>query len=451
MSELPRRGDVVRHKYQIERLIGQGGMAVVFSAVHLHMQQRVALKLLRPEAPRDPAIIERFVREARAAGRLQGPHAARVIDVDAHDDGTPFIVMEYLEGSDLLALLRQRTLGVAEAVGYVREACEAIGEAHALGIIHRDVKPANLFLSHTRVGPPIVKVLDFGISKVLEDTRITEEHVGMGSAEYMSPEQMRSAADVDARSDVWSLGVTLYELCTQQTPFHADGVGAVIAAVLTRDPAPPRQHRPDLPPGLDAVILRCLDRNPAHRFSSAAELSLALAPYGGPPAPAPAIAPAATPPGGARIPPLAFVAAAVGALIVLIIAFGLGSGKGGGAPAAKPKRERFQIDGDTVVDNETRLVWQRRPAPQAMDWSSARAHCARSGGYHLPEIEELRSLIAILNAVPPLDPENFTAEPIDVFWSASPAGPGAAMVVHFSKAHSASSVVSARNRVRCVR
>jgi serine/threonine-protein kinase len=414
-------------------------MAVVFAAMHLHLQQRVAIKLLKPGTPREPEIIERFLREARAAGRLDGPHVARVLDVDTLEDNTPFIVMELLEGCDLAQLLKQRPLSPVEAVTYVREACQGIAEAHALGIIHRDVKPANLFLAKRRTGEPVIKVLDFGISKLLEDTRITEQQVGMGSAEYMSPEQMKSAADVDARTDVWSLGVTLYELCTGRTPFHADHVGGVLTAVLTKPPATPQQWRPDLPPGLAAVILRCLEKDPQRRYASVAELSNALAPF------ATASAPNADAPSAGRtLSPMAGVAIALVALIVAIVAFGLGRGG--------PPPERFKLDTETLLDAETKLTWQRHPAAAAMDWNAARQHCQRVGGGHrLPTIEELKGLLVVTTREPPLDPASFPTTAIDVYWSSTTAGPGAAWAVHFSNGRTAETAVTARNRVRCVR
>lgn len=436
-------GDILRQKYRLEELLGQGGMAVVHAATHLTLQQRVAIKLLKPGTPRQPEVIERFLREARAASRMEGLNVARVLDVETLDDGTPFIVMELLDGCDLAALVRRRQLSCAEAVGYVREACQAIAEAHALGIIHRDVKPANLFLAKKRTGEPVIKVLDFGISKLSEDTRITEQHTGMGSAEYMSPEQMRSAGDVDGRTDVWSLGVTLYELVTGRTPFHADTVGNVLAYVLARDPAPPRQHRPDLPAGLEAVILRCLEKDPAKRYPTVAALSAALAPF------ATAAAPAGSTAAPAKrgISPIAGVSIGIAALIVLIIAFGLGRGRG-----SPPAPDRFTLEADTLVDHEKKLTWQRHPASSAMDWSSARSHCLRvGGGYRLPTAEELKSLVQVTTTSPPLDPESFPTSAIDVFWSGTNAGPGAAWAVHFSTGRTAESVVSARNRVRCVR
>ncbi len=445
---------MLRGKYRVERLLGQGGMAYVVAAWHLHLEQRVAIKLLRPEVAEQGEVVERFLREARAASRLEGGHVTRVLDVDTLPGGPPFIVMEYLEGSDLAAVLRDRApLPLPEVADWVRQACAGIAEAHALGIIHRDLKPANLFLARKRSGEAVVKVLDFGISKLLEDTRITRAAVGMGSAEYMSPEQMRSAGDVDARTDLWSLGVTLYELCTGATPFHAESVAQVGAAVLTREPTPPQRLRPELPSGLEAVILRCLDKDPERRFASAVELGKALAPFAVTPPvePVPGLRARAIPPG--RPPrgfsPLAGVAVSVLALVVVMVAFvvGRGSGPGSGAAAA-----RFALDGGVLYDAEARLAWQRKPAPGSMDWASAKTYCAhQSGGYRLPEVEELTSLLAVTAATPPPDPASFSTTAVDVFWSASAAGPGAASVVHFSTATRGTSVTSERNRVRCVR
>ena len=454
MTAPPSAGDVIRQKYVVEGLLGQGGMAVVLSAMHLHLQQRVAIKLLRPETAQGPEVIERFLREARAASRLAGANVARVIDVDTLEDGTPFIVMEHLDGCDLAQRLRERPLAPSEAAGYVRQACLAIAEAHGLGIVHRDLKPANLFLARRRGGEAIVKVLDFGISKVLEDTRITQEMVGMGSAEYMSPEQMRSAGDVDGRTDLWSLGVTLYELTTGTTPFHAEGVGRVCAAVMTRDPVPPRRLRPDLPAGLETVILRCLEKDPARRFASAQDLAAALAPFADPAGPAALALPAphAGGAGGGRargLTPLVGGLVASLGLLVVIAAFIVGRGRPGASPP-----DRYRLDADTLSDAQTGLTWQRRPAAHTMDWSAARAHCAGVGaGFRLPEVDELQGLLAVTTREPPLDPGAFSTAAVDVFWSGAraPEGSGAAWVVRFSDGRRATSVVSAKNRVRCVR
>jgi tRNA A-37 threonylcarbamoyl transferase component Bud32 len=435
-------GAVIRQKYRIGPVLGQGGMAVVFAADHLLLAQPVALKVLRPDVPAEPLVVERFLREARATLRLEGRHVARVLDVDVLDDGTPFIVMERLIGTDLFALARSRPLSIAEAVGYVREACEAIGEAHQKGIIHRDVKPANLFLARTPEGYDVLKVLDFGISKVALDTRLTAEEVGMGSAEYMSPEQIRSAATVDVRSDVWSLGATLYELTTGATPFHAETASAVLAKVLEGAPVPPRQVRPELPEGLAQVISRCLEKDPARRFASAAELSRALTPFAteGPPTRV-----LRAPVGKRGVPAGAFVAALLVAAIAAVLVFG---------PRLRPAASgaRFSVDGDVVLDREAQLTWQRIPAPAALDWTAAAAHCAKAGqGYRLPTSGELEGLLAVLTVEPPLDAQAFSRTPVDVFWSATKGAEGTARVVSFANGAATEAVVSARKRVRCVR
>ena len=445
-------GDVLRGKYRVERLLGQGGMAYVIAAWHLHLEQRVAIKLLRPEIVQQPEVATRFLREARAAGKLEGANVAKVIDVDTLDNGSPFIVLEYLEGADLAQILRERApLPPAEVAGWVQQACTAIAEAHALGIIHRDLKPANLFLAKKRSGETVIKVLDFGISKLLEDTRLTQTAVGMGSAEYMSPEQMRSAAEVDARADIWSLGVTLYELLVGKTPFYADGVGQVAAAVLMKEPTPPRKRRADIPAGLEAVILRCLDKNPARRFAGAAELSAALAPFSGT-APPPSMA---RPPSslsdplprkGQMLPLLVAAGIAALTLVVVVVAFALGDK--GKAPAAA---SRFQVAGDTLVDTEAHRVWQLKPMPRTTDWAGAKAYCAHAGGgFRLPDVDELVGLLAVTTA-PGVDPSDFPTDAVDVYWSSISAGTSSAMVVHFAGGTSKSDLVINRNRVRCVR
>jgi eukaryotic-like serine/threonine-protein kinase len=280
-----RPGDIIKGKYRVDRMLGEGGMGVVVAAHHLALDQRVAIKLLQPALLAVLAVVERFAREARAASKIESDHVARVTDVDALDDGTPFMVMEYLDGHDL-SIVRERGLGVPipTAVGYVLEACEAIGEAHRRGIVHRDIKPANLFVSKKSDGRSRVKVLDFGISKIgvgeATSPKVTSTGAVMGSAEYMSPEQMLSTRDVDARTDIWALGVTLYELLTGRVPFSGETVTQIYTIVMTTTPTPPSALRADVPPGLDAVILRCLARDREARYGSIAELTAALAPYG---------------------------------------------------------------------------------------------------------------------------------------------------------------------------
>jgi serine/threonine-protein kinase len=275
-------GDVVADKYRVERILGVGGMGVVVAARHVALGQQVALKLLLPTSARDDSARVRFEREARAAVRLRSEHVARVTDVGALADGTPFIVMEYLEGRDLASVLEaEGPLPVQRAAALVRDACEAIAEAHALGIVHRDLKPRNLFLAQRPDGRPLVKVLDFGISKVQEPvelalTRTTEV---FGSPSYMSPEQLRSARDADERSDIWALGAILYELVTGRVPFEAMTVTELCAKVFQDPVTPLRARRPDAPEAFARVVERCLAKAREERYASVAELSSALAPF----------------------------------------------------------------------------------------------------------------------------------------------------------------------------
>ncbi len=277
-------GAVIAGKYRIERPIGAGGMGVVFAARHLELGKRVALKVLRG-GKGDEA---RFLREARAAARLESEHVARVLDVGRLDDGTPFIAMEHLSGVDLARrLLEGGPLRVDEAVGYLLEACEAIAEAHALGIVHRDLKPSNLFLTSRRDGSEIVKVLDFGISKVtrtIEDASLAAMSMTgatgvVGSVWYMSPEQLHDAKRVDARADIWALGVVLHELIAGSRPFEGESAAAVGARIAAGEPKRLRDAAPNAPAALEAVVLRCLSKDPERRFANLAAFALALAPF----------------------------------------------------------------------------------------------------------------------------------------------------------------------------
>ncbi|MGK3964455.1 protein kinase [Sorangium sp. So ce118] len=290
MSAPVAEGQILSGKYRVERILGQGGMGVVVAALHEQLHQRVAIKLLHPGA--NAEMVERFVREARAAVRLKSEHVARVLDVGTLETGAPFMVMEYLEGSDLQQTLRERgPLELEEAVGYVLEACEAIAEAHAAGIIHRDLKPANLFLARGADGSGMVKVLDFGISKALAEPSaaggepelgLTKTAMVLGSPLYMAPEQMRSARTVDTRADIWSLGAILYQLLTARVPFDATSLSELILMINTEAPPSPSTFRRDLPPGLEAAILRCLEKDVAKRFRSVAELAVAIVDFGPP-------------------------------------------------------------------------------------------------------------------------------------------------------------------------
>jgi serine/threonine-protein kinase len=274
-------------KYRVDRVLGQGGMGVVVAATHTQLDQKVAVKFLLPDAAEHGQAKERFLREARAAVKIQSEFVARVIDVGTLEEtGTPYMVMEYLEGTDLEGVIeKQGPLPVEEAVEYVLQACAALAEAHSLGIIHRDLKPANLFRTMRSDGHPVVKVLDFGISKMtlgtdMDSASLTGTAAVLGTPMYMSPEQIRSSRDVDARTDVWSLGSILQELLTGAQPFPADTMPQLFAAILEAQPTPIRSTRTDVPEGLEQVVSRCLSKSPDDRFANVAELAAALAPYG---------------------------------------------------------------------------------------------------------------------------------------------------------------------------
>jgi serine/threonine-protein kinase len=259
-------------------------MGVVVAATHITLHQRVALKFLLPAALGNPETIERFLREARASVRLKSEHAAKVIDVGTLADGAPFMVMEYLEGGTLGQVVRQQgALPVRDAVDYVLQACEAIAEAHAAGIIHRDLKPENLFLTRRVDGQPLVKVLDFGIAKSqaqAEALTLTRTSTVIGSPLYMPPEQLRSARNADVRSDIWALGAVLFELATGRVPFTADTFSELCLKVAQDPAAPPSSLKPGIPPAIDHVVLRCLEKEPAKRFQNVADLASALEPFG---------------------------------------------------------------------------------------------------------------------------------------------------------------------------
>jgi eukaryotic-like serine/threonine-protein kinase len=277
-------GDIFAGKYVIERVLGAGAVGVVVAASHAQLGDKVALKFLRAEVAERTDVVARFLREARAAVRIKNEHVARILDVGTTDGGLPFIVMEYLEGCDLHKLLQ--TLGslpIAEGVEYVVQACLAMVEAHATGVVHRDLKPSNLFLTQRADGSPLVKVLDFGISKIMagesDRTDLTSTNGILGSPLYISPEQARSARSVDARADVWSLGVILHHLLAGQPPFAGDSITEVLSAILFAAPKRLRVACPDAPAELEAILLRCLEREVAQRMPSVAQLALELAPW----------------------------------------------------------------------------------------------------------------------------------------------------------------------------
>jgi serine/threonine-protein kinase len=273
-------GALLAKRYRIEEVIAEGGMGTVYRAFHILLERPVAIKVMREELARAPEAVARFVNEARAAAQLSGPHALRVIDIGRIEGGPPYQVLELLEGADLRTVLDERgPLPLTEAVDLIVQACEAVSEAHEIGIIHRDLKPENLFLCQAPNGEKLIKLLDFGISKQRVDPAapaLTAFGESVGSPNYMSPEQMSAPDLVDERSDVWSLGVVLFELLTGTTPFQAETVPFVYARVLGGAPTPLGKLRGDLPKAVQALLDRCFCKDPNDRFANAQELAQGL-------------------------------------------------------------------------------------------------------------------------------------------------------------------------------
>jgi serine/threonine-protein kinase len=282
----PAIGSTIAGKYRVDGILGAGGMGMVVAATHTQLGQRVAIKFMKVDDAHDEQAVGRFLREARAAVALANEHVTRVLDVGTLENGAPYMVMEYLAGVDLCEMLRRDgPLTVPAAVEVILQACEALAEAHARGIVHRDLKPANLFATVRSDGTRLVKVLDFGISKTIDfggsgsAQNLTHSGMVMGSPGYMSPEQVRNAKGVDARTDIWALGVILYELLTGVTPFGGASLGDVIAKIVSQDPPPIWQLRRDLPPDLVSTIGYCLARDPNSRVPTIADLATRLAPF----------------------------------------------------------------------------------------------------------------------------------------------------------------------------
>lgn len=283
---VPRVGAVVAGKYRIERKLGEGGMGFVVAASHLALGGQVALKFLSPDEEVRDVAVTRLTREAQSVARIKSEHVARVLDMGTLESGDPYIVMELLEGMDLHKVVRKNgPLPVAEAIEYVLQAAEGVADAHSFGIVHRDLKPANLFLSHKPDGSPFVRVLDFGIAKNLQaqkeanDVSLTAGTDVLGSPLYMAPEQIRNPKGVDPRADIWSLGAILYKLLTGRAAFEADNPSATLAMIVMDEATPLRNFRPDIPPALEAIVHRCLEKKLEQRFQSVDELACALLPF----------------------------------------------------------------------------------------------------------------------------------------------------------------------------
>ncbi len=283
-SNAPEVGQTIAGKYRVEGMLGSGGMGVVFSARHLDLDRLVAVKVMRPELAQDSGAVQRLVLEAKLAAQFRSEHVCHVMDVGTLEGGTPYVVMEYLEGEDLNELLaRQGALDVTDSVDFVLQACEALAEAHAANVVHRDLKPENLFVTKALDGGAQIKVLDFGISKQLGNTSslaLTNPSAALGSPYYMAPEQMRAARDVDCRADIWAMGAILFELVTNRRAFDGDTLPEVCSAVLAAPPRRADELDPSVPQALANAIARCLEKNPAQRFSSVLALGEALVPFG---------------------------------------------------------------------------------------------------------------------------------------------------------------------------
>jgi serine/threonine protein kinase len=288
IADKPKVGDVIADKYTIEQLIGVGGMGAVFSALHKFTGKRVALKWMLPELARDNDAVQRFMREAHASGRINHPNVVDVYDVGQHEDSY-FLVMEYLHGEPLSSALSRRDMTPSETLELLLPAMRGVAAAHRQGVVHRDLKPDNIFLAYEEDGvrrQP--KVLDFGISKLSNDgsgrvdMRLTRTGAVVGTPYYMSPEQIRGLAGLDKRADVYSFGVILYESLTGRVPFHADTYGALVLEIATGTPAPPNELVPGLSLELSAIVLRAMARDPAQRFPDMESLVRALEPFAGP-------------------------------------------------------------------------------------------------------------------------------------------------------------------------
>jgi serine/threonine protein kinase len=285
-GSLPKPGKIVGEKYRIDEPIAQGGMGAVFAATHIVSGKRVALKWMLPSLGLVPGASDRFVREARATARIDHPNVVDIYDVGS-DEGSVYLVMELLRGETLHQRLARAPVTPRTAAALLMPALRGVAAAHAHGVIHRDLKPDNIFLCQSSDGEPRdLKVLDFGISKIakgdeLRDAALTHSGMVMGTPYYMSPEQVRGANQVDERSDVYAFGVILYEMLTSRRPFDAETYNQLIFKIATEDPLPISALNAYVDDELVAVVTRAMARDPAARFANVEELALALEPHTG--------------------------------------------------------------------------------------------------------------------------------------------------------------------------
>jgi serine/threonine-protein kinase len=274
-------GDIVAERYRVGPVIGAGGMGIVYKAQHIELGTPVAIKVIRPDIAQNSSLWRRFAREARALAALHNKHVVRVHDAGTLSSGLRYLVMELLDGTDLRRWLSERgAMPVPAAVDHVLQVCSALGDAHRLHIIHRDIKPENIFLARFRACEPTVKLLDFGVARFLDDAgQLTVPGRGVGSPRYLSPEQLQNPGGADQRSDIWGVGLLLYELISGRSPFH-DMNTAQVCLTIVQGPVPSIDALcPELPRALSGAIMRCLELDPARRFQSADELSAALEPF----------------------------------------------------------------------------------------------------------------------------------------------------------------------------
>lgn len=282
MAVAPEPGTILLEKYCVERVLGRGGMGFVVAVRHTGLGELFAIKLLRPDLQNKLEAHERFLREAKALARLKGEHAVRVQDVGTLDDGAPYMLMEHLQGKDLKQVLEERgPLPLEDVALYVMQACDAIAEAHDQGIIHRDLKPANLFLTTRPNGTPCVKVLDFGISKDTMDLSpgLTRTGAFIGSPAYVSPERLANNKVAHAQSDIWAIGVILYELIDGRVPFRSKILTDLVAKILSTPHVPLNERRPGIPDEFEAIVQRCLEKRPERRYQSVRDIIYDLEPF----------------------------------------------------------------------------------------------------------------------------------------------------------------------------